>query len=130
MTIADDDLKTIIEKVLMDERERIYFDWVNMEEIVTPSLKIKRSWHMKKPVAIMNLEDWEQYRDSVKEILQAFFYACKRLELMEQNQQKPAMTFDEYIKKEVMAYDSEEFERVRDEFESQCMMPDIDEIER
>ena len=47
MTINDDDLDEIIEQVLMDERERIYLDWVDTENIIIPSLTIKRSWYRK-----------------------------------------------------------------------------------
>ena len=121
MTINDDDLQIIIEQVLMDEREQIYLDWIETEDIIVPSLTIKRPWHRKKPVAVMNLEDWEQYRDSVKEVLQALYYAYKRLKLFEQTQKDTVTSFDEYIKKEVLAYDSEEFERVREHFEAQCI---------
>lgn len=121
MTINDDDLQIIIEQVLMDEREQIYLDWIETEDIIVPSLTIKRPWHRKKPVAVMNLEDWEQYRDSVKEVLQALYYAYKRLKLFEQTQKDTVTSFDEYIKKEVLAYDSEEFERVQEHFEAQCI---------
>ena len=69
----------------------------------------------------MNLKDWEQYRNSVKEVLQALYYAYKRLKLLEQTQKDTITSFDEYIKKEVLAYDSEEFERVREHFETQCI---------
>ena len=121
MTINDDDLDEIIEQVLMDERERIYLDWVDTENIIIPSLTIKRSSYRKKPIAVMNLKDWEQYRNSVKEVLQALYYAYKRLKLLEQTQKDTITSFDEYIKKEVLAYDSEEFEREREHFETQCI---------
>ena len=121
MTINDDDLDEIIEQVLMDERERIYLDWVDTENIIIPSLTINRSWYRKKPIAVMNLKDWEQYRNSVKEVLQALYYAYKRLKLLEQTQKDTITSFDEYIKKEVLAYDSEEFEREREHFETQCI---------
>ena len=121
MTINDDDLDEIIEQVLMDERERIYLDWVDTENIIIPSLTIKRSWYRKKPIAVMSLKDWEQYRNSVKEVLQALYYAYKRLKLLEQTQKDTITSFDEYIKKEVLAYDSEEFEREREHFETQCI---------
>lgn len=121
MTINDDDLDEIIEQVLMDERERIYLDWVDTENIIIPSLTIKRSWYRKKPIAVMNLKDWEQYRNSVKEVLQALYYAYKRLKLLEQTPKDTITSFDEYIKKEVLAYDSEEFEREREHFETQCI---------
>ena len=121
MTINDDDLDEIIEQVLMDERERIYLDWVDTENIIIPSLTIKGSWYRNKPIAVMNLRDWEQYRNSVKEVLQALYYAYKRLKLLEQTQKDTITSFDEYIKKEVLAYDSEEFEREREHFETQCI---------
>ena len=121
VTINDDDLDEIIEQVLMDERERIYLDWIDTEDIIIPSLTIKRSWYRKKPIAVMNLKDWEQYRNSVKEVLQALYYAYKRLKLLEQTQKDTITSFDEYIKKEVLAYDSEEFEREREHFETQCI---------
>ena len=44
-----------------------------------------------------------------------------RLKLFEQAQRDTAISFDEYIKKEVLAYDSEEFEWVREHFETQCI---------
>ena len=50
------------------------------ENIIIPSLTIKRSWYRKKPIAVMNLKDWEQYRNSVKEVLQALYYAYKTSE--------------------------------------------------
>ena len=80
-------------------------------------------WHKggSKPIAVMNLKDWEQYRNSVKEVLQALYYAYKRLKLLEQTQKDTITSFDEYIKKEVLAYDSEEFEREREHFETQCI---------
>ena len=59
MTINDDDLQIIIEQVLMDEPEQIYLDWIDTEDIIIPSLTIKRPWHRKKPIAVMDLEDWE-----------------------------------------------------------------------
>ena len=121
MTINDDDLQITIEQVLMDEREQIYLDWIDTEDIIIPSLTIKRPWHRKKPIAVMDLEDWEQYRANVKEVLQALYYAYMRLKLFEQAQRDTAISFDEYIKKEVLAYDSEEFERVREHFETQCI---------
>ncbi|MDU3395949.1 MAG: hypothetical protein E7F15_02650 [Clostridiales bacterium] len=121
MTINDDDLQIIIEQVLMDEREQIYLEWIDTEDIIIPSLTIKQPWHRKKPIAVMDLEDWEQYRANVKEVLQALYYAYMRLKLFEQDQRDTAISFDEYIKKEVLAYDSEEFEWVREHFETQCI---------
>lgn len=121
MTINDDDLQIIIEQVLMDEREQIYLEWIDTENIIIPSLTIKRPWHRKKPIAVMDLDDWEQYMDNVKEVLQALYYAYKRLKLFEQTQKDTVTSFDEYIKKEVLAYDSEEFERVREHFVAQCI---------
>lgn len=79
----------------------------------------------------LEFKEWEKYQYSVKELLQALYYTYKRLKLLEPTkEQKPTISFDEYMKKELLVYDSEEFERVRDKFERQHTLPVIEDIER
>lgn len=43
MIIDDDKLEILVQKVLSDERERIYNSWFCEGDIVTPILEIKQS---------------------------------------------------------------------------------------
>ena len=66
----------------------------------------------------VDLGVWENFQSEIKELLQALYYAHKRLEYFEevQNQEIP-ITFDEYIRKNVFDYDTAAFERMRNKVE-------------
>lgn len=129
MIINDDDLELIVGQVLDDERKRIYDSWIHDGNVVFPLCHIKRPWYRKKSVVLMELEAWEHYQSEVKEILQALYYAHKQLECFKQAQkQETKIPFDDCIKKEVLDYDAETFEKVLDRFEEVCRIDD-DEIE-
>lgn len=118
MIIDDDKLEILVQKVLSDERERIYNSWFCEGDIVTPILEIKQSRFRKKSTVYMDLGVWENFQSEIKELLQALYYAHKRLEYFEevQNQEIP-ITFDEYIRKNVFDYDTAAFERMRNRVE-------------
>lgn len=118
MTIHDDELEIIVQKVLSDERERIYNSWFYEGNITTPTLEIKQPRFHKKSTVYMDLGAWKNFQAEIKELLQALYYAHKRLEYYEevQNQEIP-ITFDEYIKREAFDYDTSAFERMRDRIE-------------
>lgn len=129
MTINDDDLELIVEQVLDDERRRIYEGWIYEGNIVFPVCHIKRSWYRKKPVVLMEQEAWDNYQSEVKELLQALSYAHKQLEYFKKLQyQETKISLDDYIKKEVLDYDAEDFEKVRDKFEEVCKINDEIEL--
>ena len=71
-----------------------------------------------KSTVYMDLGVWENFQSEIKELLQALYYAHKRLEYFEevQNQEIP-ITFDEYIRKNVFDYDTAAFERMRNKVE-------------
>lgn len=118
MLINDDDLETIVAQVLDDERKRIYEGWIYDGDIVLPVCHIKRSLYRGKPVVLMEQEAWDNYQSEVKEILQALLYAHKQIEYFKQVQyQETKIPFDDYIKKEVLDYDADDFEKVRDRFD-------------
>lgn len=125
MIINDDDLELIVEQVLDDERKRIYDSWIYDGSVVPPICHIKRPWYRRKSVVLMEQEAWENYQSEVKEILQALCYAHKQLECFKQAQyQETKVPFDDYIKKEVLDYDTENFEKMRDRFEEVCKIDD------
>lgn len=119
MLINDDDLEIIVAQVLDEERKRIYDDWIYDGNIVYPVCHIKkRTMYRKKTVVLMEQEAWENYQSEVKEILQALSYAHKQIEYFKQVQyQETKISFDDYIKKEVLDYDADDFEKVRNRFE-------------
>ena len=81
-------------------------------------MEIKQSRFRKKSTVYMDLGVWENFQSEIKELLQALYYAHKRLEYFEevQNQEIP-ITFDEYIRKNVFDYDTAAFERMRNKVE-------------
>lgn len=125
MIINDDDLEPIVEQVLNEERERIYDNWIYDGNVVLPVCHIKRSWYRRKPVVLMEQEAWDSYQSEVKKILQALCYAHKQIEYFKQAQyQETKVPFDDYVKKGVIEYDAENFEKVLDRFEEICKIYD------
>ena len=61
MIIDDDKLEILVQKVLSDERERIYNSWFCEGDIVTPILEIKQSRFRKKSTVYMDLGVWENF---------------------------------------------------------------------
>lgn len=72
MIIDDDKLEILVQKVLSDERERIYNSWFCEGDIVTPILEIKQSRFRKKSTVYMDLGVWENFQSEIKELLQPY----------------------------------------------------------
>ena len=121
-----DEQEVLIEQCLEMERELLYRGWLDTEDICLPILK-KKHLLSNKDVVSMKLSEWEGYTGAVKELLQVLAYARERIERLDKKE--PAtIPFEEYIKKEVLDYDAENFEKVRDRFEEICINSDSEEL--
>lgn len=121
--ILTDEQEYILEQLLETERKLLYQGWIDTRDICLPSLKVK--CRRKGTVVSMDLIEWERYTGAVKELLQVLEYAREQLEKSDDTEQ--TISFDEYIKKEVLDYDAEDFEKVLDRFEE--VYPTDEEIE-
>lgn len=116
--ILTDEQENLIEQWIDTERELLYQGWIDTKDICLPSLKVKHN--KKQAVVSMNLIEWERYTGAVKELLQVLEFARERIEYLETSEATIKVPFDEYVKKEVLDYDAETFEKVLDRFEEVC----------
>lgn len=124
--ILTDEQENLIEQWIDTERELLYQGWIDTKDICLPSLKVKRN--KKQAVVSMNLIEWERYTGAVKELLQVLEFARERIEYLETSEATTKVPFDDYIKKEVLDYDAEDFEKVLDRFEEVYKIDDEIEL--
>lgn len=124
--ILTDEQENLIEQWIDTERELLYQGWADTKDICPPSLKVKRN--KKQAVVSMNLIEWERYTGAVKELLQVLEFARERIEYLESGEPATKVPFDDFIKKEVLDYDAEDFEKVLDRFDEVYMIDDEIEL--
>ena len=120
--ILTDEQEKLIEQWIDTERELLYQGWIDTKDICLPSLKVKRN--KKQAMVSMNLIEWERYTGAVKELLQVLEFARERIEYLEATKSTAKVPFDDYIRKEVLDYDADTFEKVLDRFEEVCKIDD------
>lgn len=111
--VLTDEQEKLIEQWIETERELLYQGWIDTKDICLPSLKVKRN--KKQAMISMDLIEWKRYIGAVKELLQVLEFARERIEYLETSKATTKVPFDDYIKKEVLDYDAENFEKVLDE---------------
>ncbi|MBE7723653.1 MAG: hypothetical protein E7244_04200 [Enterocloster citroniae] len=121
--ILTDEQENLIDQWIDTERELLYQGWIDTIDICLPEFKTQFIFKNKKIVS-MDLIEWERYTGAVKELLQVLEYARERIEYLETSAATTKIPFDDYIKKEVLDYDAEDFEIVRDRFEEVCKIDD------
>lgn len=121
--ILNDEQEEILNEMLETERELLYKGWSDTVGICPPAYKVKQVWRDKKTVVIMDLNEWEIYAEAVKELLQVLEYARERIEYLENSNKTDNISFDDFVRKEVLSYDTDVLEKVRDRFEEQFREP-------
>lgn len=124
ITINKDDFKKWAYRELL-QQQRLLFDVCRDDFFLMPD-----ETHTKykgKSVVIISLDDWKEFteslgitfgdlslaRDLIKQMKPVFD------EYYEEYEQKHKFNFDEYQKAQLLSYDSDEFEKVRDIFEKE-----------
>ncbi|NBH71101.1 hypothetical protein D3Z51_03470 [Clostridiaceae bacterium] len=106
-------------------QQRILFDLCLDDYLLMPA-KIHAK-HKGKPVVIISLNDWKEFEESLSITFGDLSLARDLIKQMqpvfdeyyEEYEQKHKFNFDEYQKAQLLSYDSDEFEKVRDIFEKE-----------
>ena len=109
----------------VQKMRHIFFD-LRFEDYLLMPKHIKKGTDKGTAIVKIPLEEWNQYNDKIAECLGDLYTIRKILEYMEPvyiefhaaYEKAHNLSFDEYMKMVITSYDADEFERVRERFES------------
>ena len=109
----------------VQKMRHIFFD-LRFEDYLLMPKHIKKGPDKGTEIVKIPLEEWNQYNDKIAECLGDLYTIRKIVEYMEpvyvefhsEYEKAHNLSFDEYMKMVITSYDADEFERVRERFES------------
>lgn len=124
ITINKDDFKKwAYHEILL--QQRILFDLCLDDYLLMPAKTHTK--YKGKSVVIISLNDWNEFEESLSNTLGDLSLARDLIKQMQpvfdeyymEYEQKHRFNFDDYQKSQLLSYDSDEFEKVRDIFEKE-----------
>lgn len=109
----------------VQKMRHIFLDFRFEDYLLMPK-HIKKGTDKGTEIVKIPLEEWNQYNDKIAECLGDLYTIRKIVEYMEpvyvefhsEYEKAHNLSFDEYMKMVITSYDADEFERVRERFES------------